>query len=103
MEKITLCRAVCQICPFCSLGQKMGMKIDHIMMKDGKMQVMKNNKPMTMYKDMILGNGTEVMTNGMVKMKNNGMSMTMKDGDMIYMDGKMSKMVNIGKMGKMEM
>ena len=73
------------------------------MMKDGKMQVMKNNKPMTMYKDMILGNGTEVMTNGMVKMKNNGMSMTMKDGDMIYMDGKMSKMVNIGKMGKMEM
>jgi len=90
-EEITLCRTVCQICPFCSLGQKMGMKIDHILMMDAKMHVVKNNKQMPMYKDMTLGNGTKVSTDGTVKMKN-GKTIKIKDGDMIYVNGTMGKM-----------
>ncbi len=69
------------------------MKIDHILMTDARMQVVKNNKPMPMYKDMVLGNGTKVSTDGTVKMKN-GESIKIKDGDMIYMNG------NMGKMGR---
>jgi len=43
----------------------------------------------------------EVMKDGMCKMKN-GKTMTMKDGDMMDMNGRMSKMPK-KKMGKMKM
>lgn len=67
------------------------MKKDHLMMKDGKMEMTKNGKTMLMDKDMTMSNGTEVMTDGMCKMKD-GKTMTMKEGDMMDMNGKMSKM-----------
>lgn len=84
--------------------EKMDMKKDHVMMMDGKMQMMKDGKTMPMDKDMTMGNGTEVMTDGMVKMKG-GKTMTMKEGDMMDMNGKMSKMPakKKGKSMKMKM
>ena len=74
------------------------IKGDCVMMKDGKMMVMKNGQTKDMDKDMTLGNETTVMKDGTVKMKG-GKTMMMKDGDCIYMNGKTSKM----KMNKMEM
>lgn len=67
------------------------IKGDCVMMKDGKMMVMKNGQTKDMDKDMALGNGTTVMKDGTVKMKG-GKTMMMKDDDCIYMNGKMSKM-----------
>ncbi len=46
---------------------------------------------MAMDKDMTMKNGTMVMTDGSVKMKN-GKKMMMKDGQCVYMDGKMGMM-----------
>lgn len=83
------------------MKHKMDMKKDYVMMKDGKMEMMKNGKTMPMDKEMTMGNGTTVMTDGMYKMKN-GKTMQMKDGDMMYMNGKMSKMPKT-KMDKMKM
>ena len=67
------------------------MKGDCVMMKDGKMMVMKNGQTMDMDKDMTLNNGTMVMKDGTVKMKD-GTTTMMKEGECIYMNGKMSKM-----------
>ena len=78
-----------------------GMMKDCVMMEDGKMMVTKNGKNMMMDKDMTMTNGTMVMTDGTVKMKN-GKTMMMKDGDHMYMNGKMGKM-KMDKMGKMKM
>jgi len=74
---------------------------DCVMMKDEGMMMMKDGKTMKMDKDMTMSNGTVVMTDGTVKMKD-GSTKTMKEGDCIYMDGKMSKM-KMGKSGKMKM
>ncbi|PZR18949.1 MAG: hypothetical protein DI539_15695 [Flavobacterium psychrophilum] len=71
--------------------QKMDMKKDHLMMMDGKMKMVKNGKEMVMDKDMTLSNGTTVTKEGTMKTKT-GETMAMKEGDVIYMDGKMSKM-----------
>lgn len=71
---------------------KSSMKMkDCVMMKDGKMMVMKGGQTMTMDKDMKMRNGTMVMTDGSVKMKH-GKMMKMKDGDMMMMNGKMKTM-----------
>ena len=64
---------------------------DCVMMKDGKMMVMKNGKTMEMDKDMAMSNGTMVMKDGTVKMKD-GKTMMMKNGDHMYMNGKIDKM-----------
>lgn len=79
---------------------KMAMKKDCMMMKDGKMMMMKNGETMPMTDDMTLTNGTMVMKDGTVKMKN-GKEMMMKDGDCMYMDGKMKKMKMDKPMQKM--
>jgi len=63
---------------------------DHLMMKDGKMMVMKEGKTMMMEKEMMLKDGTKVMADGTVMMKD-GKKMMMKNDDMITMDGKMMK------------
>ena len=47
--------------------EKMDMKKDHMMMKNGKMEMVKAGKTMVMDKDMTLTNGTTVSTGGMVK------------------------------------
>ena len=82
--------------------QKMDMKKDHVMMMDGKMKMVKNGKEIPMDTDMTMGNGTKVMADGMCT-KKDGTTMTMKNGDMMDMDGKMGKMPKKGKMGKMKM
>jgi hypothetical protein len=64
---------------------------DCVMMKDGKMWVMKGGKSMEMSKTMTMGNGTMVMTDGSVKTKD-GKTMMMKDGECMMMNGKMKKM-----------
>ncbi|MBB2147433.1 DUF6799 domain-containing protein [Pedobacter gandavensis] len=70
---------------------KMSKAKDHIMMKDGKMWVMKNGMHTEMKETMTLPNGTMVMTDGMVKMKD-GKTMMMKNGNSIDMMGKMMPM-----------
>ena len=76
------------------------MMHDGVMMKDGKMMVMKEGKTMKMEKDMTMSDGTMVMTDGQVKMKD-GKTMKMKDGQMVMMDGKVMMMKD-GKMMGME-
>ncbi|SFD02590.1 hypothetical protein SAMN05518672_101102 [Chitinophaga sp. CF118] len=68
-------------------GKKMK---DCVMMDEGKMWVMKGGKTTEMTKEMTMTNGTKVMTDGSVKMKD-GKTTMMKDGDCIMMSGKMKK------------
>ena len=78
---------------------KLDMKKDHVMMMGGSIKMVKNGYEMPMDKDMTMGNGTKVMTDGMC-IKKDGTKMTMKNGDMMDMDGKMSKMSNKSKKAK---
>jgi uncharacterized protein YdeI (BOF family) len=71
--------------------EKMDMKKVHVMMKDGKMEMVQNGKSMNMDKDMTLSNGTKVSVDGTVTMKS-GKTIKLKDGEMIYMNGKLGKM-----------
>jgi hypothetical protein len=72
---------------------KMGdMKMkDCVIMKDGKMMVMKGQDKMAMDKDMTMSNGTMVMTDGTVKMKD-GKTKMLSNNQCVYMDGKMGMM-----------
>jgi hypothetical protein len=84
-----------------STGQKMHKMGDHkmkdcVMMKDGKVMVMKNGQKSELTEDMTLSNGTTVTKDGTVK-TSDGKTMMLKDGEWVGMDGKM------GKMGKMKM
>lgn len=74
---------------------------EHLMMKDGKMMHIKDDKTMELTSDMQLSNGTTVTKDGTLKMKD-GKTHMMKEGEMIYMDGKMGKMSGhkMGGMGK---
>ncbi len=63
---------------------------DYVHMQDGKMMMMKDGQDMAMDKDMTMENGVKVMTDGTV-IKKNGKKKTMKEGDMMTMDGKMTK------------
>jgi hypothetical protein len=65
---------------------------DCVMMKDGKMWVMKGGKTMEMTQTMTMTNGTTVMADGSVKTKE-GKTMMMKDGESMSMNGKMKKMM----------
>jgi hypothetical protein len=67
---------------------------DCVMMKDGKMMVMKLGEKMELTESMTLDNGSTVTPDGTVKTKE-GKSITLKNGDAIYMDGKMAKMHNM--------
>lgn len=72
-----------------------------VMMKEGKMMVMTGGKTMNLDKPITLKNGTMVMKDGKVKMKD-GKTMMMKEGESMDMDGKMMKMKTMSKMaGKM--
>src|SRR4029453_7320964 len=67
----------------------MDAEMGGVMMKDGKMMMMMDGKAAgPMEHEMTMSDGTKVMTNGMVKMKD-GKEMHMKDGQMMMMDGKM--------------
>lgn len=63
---------------------------DCVMMKDGKMMVIKGGKNMEMTQDMTLSDGTTVMKDGNIKMKD-GKTTSLKNGDCIYMDGKIKR------------
>ena len=67
------------------------MKRDHLLMKDGKVMVMKNGKMMVIDKDMTFDNGNKVMVDGTVMMKD-GKTMKMDETDMVTMDGSMMKL-----------
>ena len=69
---------------------KMATKKDVVMMKDGKMMMIKEGKTMTMDKDVVLKNGTTVMVDGSIKMKDGKME-KMKNGDAMDMDGNKMK------------
>ena len=64
---------------------------EHLMMMDGKMMHIKDGKTMELTQEMKLSNGAIIAKDGMMKMKN-GKTRKLKDGEMIYMDGKMGKM-----------
>ena len=64
---------------------------EYIMMMNGKMMVMKHGMTMDLKSDTTLKNGTKVMTDGTVKTKD-GKTMTLKEGECIYGDGKIKEM-----------
>jgi hypothetical protein len=82
-----------------SMGKTHRMK-DCIMMKDGQTMIMKDGQKMKLDQSMTLGNGTTVSPDGTVKMTD-GTTKMLKEGDCIYMDGKMGKMKMKKKMDKM--
>ena len=63
---------------------------DYVLMKDGKMLVIKDGKTTVMEKDMILNDGTKVMPDGKVMMKD-GSTKILKEGESLTMDGKAGK------------
>ena len=65
------------------------MSHDYCMMKDGKMTMVKNGKPMPMTKDMTMSDGSMCLTDGTCKMKD-GTTMKMKEGQCMMMNGKMT-------------
>ncbi|MFI5399271.1 MAG: DUF6799 domain-containing protein [Candidatus Binatia bacterium] len=67
----------------------MAAEMAGVMMKDGKMMMMKDGKATgPMEHEMTMGDGTKVMSDGMMKTKD-GKEMHMKEGQMMMMDGKM--------------
>jgi D-lyxose ketol-isomerase len=62
------------------------MKEDHVMMKDNKLIQMKDGKMMDLTEDVTLTNGTVIMKDGNVKMKD-GTTVMLKNGDYVTMDG----------------
>lgn len=72
-----------------SADDKVMMK-DHIMMKDGKVMMIKEGKSMPLDKELTLGNGAKVTADGNVTMKD-GTKMMMQEGHMMSMDGEMVK------------
>jgi hypothetical protein len=59
---------------------------DGVMMQNGKIIVMKNGQSSPLTQDLVLADGTTVMADGRVKMKD-GTTSTLQDGDYIRMDG----------------
>jgi hypothetical protein len=63
-------------------------QMDGAVMYHGKMMMMKSGRPAApMAGNLMMSNGSEVMTDGTVKMKD-GRTLHLKDGQMIMMDGK---------------
>ncbi len=77
------------------------MKKDCVMMKNGKMMVMKHGKAMMMSNSVKLNNGTMVMKDGTVKMVD-GNTQMLKEGQYVDMDGKMGMMKMNMKKDKMK-
>jgi hypothetical protein len=74
------------------------MKKDCVMMKDGQVMSMKDGQKMKLDQTMTLTNGTTIAPDGTIKWPN-GKTAMLKEGQCIYMDGKMGKMKD--KMKKM--
>ncbi len=65
-------------------------KPDGVIMKDGKMMVVKDGKISVMDKDLLLSNGTKIMSNGTI-VKKDGSKIMMKEGDYKDMSGNVVK------------
>lgn len=63
---------------------------DGVMMRDGKMWVIKDGKSTAMTAEMTMSNGTKVMTDG-TYMTKDGKKMKMKNGESMRMDGELMK------------
>ena len=59
---------------------------DGVMMKNGKLMMIKNGKKTLMDHEMSMSNGTKVLSNGMI-MKKDGTKMMMKEGQYMNMAG----------------
>lgn len=64
---------------------------NEIMMKDGRITVMKDGKAKTMNKDIIMPNGSIISPDGIVKMKN-GKTMQLRNGELIVIRANPMKM-----------
>jgi hypothetical protein len=71
---------------------------DCVVMKGGKMWVMKGGQKAEMTQTMTMSNGTTVMADGTVK-NPDGKTWMMKDGQMVDMDGKMKSKDKMKKDG----
>ncbi len=71
-----------------------------IIMKNGKLLMMKNGQTTQLTSDLTLDNGTVVMANGTVKAKD-GSTTTLKEGDYISMDGTTMGNLNNGPKNNM--
>src|SRR5437879_5131020 len=65
-------------------------KEDGLMMKDGKVWIMKQGKGTVLHKEMTLSNGTKVKADGSVVMKD-GSQTALREGDHIHMDGRLER------------
>jgi hypothetical protein len=74
-----------------SLDQSKMNKKDCVMMKNGKMLVMKDGKTMDMTGDVTLNDGSVVSKNGTIKMKD-GSTKAIKNGDTVDMNGNWERM-----------
>jgi hypothetical protein len=64
---------------------------DCVIMKDGKMMVIRDGKTTTMDKEMTLSDGTRVMSDGKVMMKD-GSTKILRDGESILLESRPGKM-----------
>ena len=87
--RVVALTVVVVLCASLFASRLMAAEMNGVMMKDGKMMMMMDGKAAgPMDHDMTLSDGTKVMKDGMVKMKD-GKEMPMKEGQMLMMDGKM--------------
>ena len=79
-----------------SMSRGKHMMKDCLMMKNGQVMSMKNGQKMKIERTMTLTNGTTVAPDGTINWPN-GKTGMLKEGQCIYMDGKIGKMKD--KMG----
>jgi hypothetical protein len=98
-RRFVILLGVAVLCLFLTPRSPMAADADGVMMRNGKMMMMKDGKAMgPMQGDMTMSDGTKMMTDGTMMMKD-GTKMQMKDGQTMTMDGKMmeGKMMEGGK------
>jgi hypothetical protein len=87
--RVVALTAVVLVCASLFASRLMAAEMNGVMMKDGKMMMMMDGKASgPMDHDITMSDGTKVMKDGMVKMKD-GKEMPMKEGQIMMMDGKM--------------
>jgi hypothetical protein len=87
--RVVALTAVVLVCASLFASRLMAAEMNGVMMKDGKMMMMMDGKASgPMDHDITMSDGTKVMKDGMVKMKD-GKEMPMKEGRIMMMDGKM--------------
>jgi len=89
MKKIILLFAFFVLAAGVSAQETKKMK-DYVVMKDGKMMVVKDGKTTAMDKEMTLPDGTRVMLDGKVMMKD-GSTKILKNGETLIIEGRSGK------------